>query len=144
MKLRLLEIGPGKEVWHESRVRRKSRQDDGVGEVWIHGGQGICLARAKGVSDMEDLPGPPANAGKRAIAHHLRHVGQGGNFQEGLDLILWFSVGGVADAQSVIGQGVVAMRESAVDVGVVIVVEWQIPITTISKVSTYCSIAREG
>ena len=43
------------------------------------------------------------NAWEGAVAEHGRYLGQGGDFEKGLDLIEWLAVGRIANAEAVVG-----------------------------------------
>ena len=88
----------------------KPGQDNRIRQVGVHGRQGIRLAGAERVSNMDDLVGRLADARERALAHHPGHLSQGGDFQRRLDFVLGVSVRGLADAQAVVGEGAVTMR----------------------------------
>ena len=60
---------------------------------------------------------------ERAIAQHHCHFSQGRNFQERLDLVQRLAVGGIANAQAVVGErAVLVLIDSYINVTVIEVI----------------------
>ena len=81
---------------------------------------------------MGDLRGLRWDAGEGAGANHAGHLGQRLHLQERLDLAERVSVCRLANTQAIVGQRVVAVRNGNVNIGVVEVVIWEIPVSTSS------------
>ncbi len=80
---------------------------------------------------MRDFAESLLDARERAVAQHHCQFSQGCNFQSHLDLIQRLAVGGVAEAQAVVGESAVLVGVgSNIDVAVVEIVVGKIPVSS--------------
>lgn len=135
VQLGLLEVGASEEEREVGGVHGEAGEDDAVRDVGVLGSQSVGLGRSEGVADVDDLFGVSLHAGQRAVAQLAGDLGQGLDLEEGLDFVLGLAVRRVAHTQTVISECVVALGQGVVDIGIVEVVVWQIPVTNQTLIS---------
>lgn len=129
------DLGDGRKVGAEGEeghvVGRlgEAREDNGVGDVGVLGGQRVGHGGAERVADVHLLAeAVVGEAAEVALVGHLGQLVQGLDLEAELDLLDGVAVGGLRDAEAVPGERRVAGVEGVRDVRVVVAREGVVPV----------------
>lgn len=125
------EITAKLEEWQESTVLAESGETDSVRNVWVLSSEGVSLNGAERVTDVDDLL-ELGDGLDLATTDHVGELAEGLNLNLGLDLVDRLAVLRHADTQTVVRESRVAVVVNClVDVRVVEVVEWNVPVAAV-------------
>lgn len=139
LALQALDLGHGDKVATQSEVVEESGsvaealEDDTLGELRIQTRETIGHSSAEAVSCVGDTVELVLVTNREhSISSLLGEDLQSGEFEEDLDFVDCFALGRGADAKTVPSEGRVAVAiNGGCDVGVVVLVEWEIPIAAV-------------
>lgn len=117
------------EVGDEGAVGREARQDDAIRNARVRGREGVRVHRAEGVADVDDLLERASHPRDGARAELVGQRLEGRDLQPRLDLVDGLAVRGLGDAETVPGEGRVAVVvDGRGDVAVVVLVGGEVPV----------------
>lgn len=127
----LNEVTAKLEEWQESTVLAESGKTNSVRDVWVLSSEGVGLNRAEGVTDVDDLL-ELGDGLDLATTDHVGELAEGLDLNLGLDLVNSLSVLRHADTETVVRESSIAIVVNClVDVRVVEVVEWHVPVAAV-------------
>ena len=126
------EVAAELEVGDEGAVLGEAGEGNAVGDVWVHGGQGVGVGAAEAVADVDNLLELVVYALEAAFTQLLGEGTEGIDLEEGLDFLNRVAVGRHGDSEAVPREG----REAVLvgghgAVGVVARVERHVPVAPV-------------